>query len=473
LRGWRLLSLITGTNASIAPTAERIEQEGNEIMSMRTRTRLAFVAGALGFFLLASAGFCNADSARRAGEVAAEQDPVRKAPPIPVAGPLAEPRSLEQVGLPLALTRSVIPADNLQTPDKIALGKRLFFDGRLSADGTVACATCHNPARAFTDGRPVSIGIHGRAGQRNAPTVLNALYNKTQFWDGRAKTLEDQAAMPIVNPAEMGQPSLNSAVSKIAGIEEYQQAFRRVFGGAPDGTSLLRAIASYERSLVSFDSPFDHFVAGEQTAIDEAAKHGWELFNTKARCNKCHALTETKKDVTNFIDNDFHNIGIGIIRHNVVGLARQAEKLVNSGDPAAIDRAAIQTELSALGRFLITKKESDTASFKTPNLRNLLLTAPYFHDGSQETLWDVMDHYNKGDGLKNPWLDEDIQPLALTEPEIEDLVAFLASLTSADYKDQGIKELARQRVLSRTRRPQRDTARAFGPKPTQPKPPRL
>jgi len=234
----------------------------------------------------------------------------------------------------------------------------------------------------------------------------------------------------------------------------------------------VRAIASYERTLVSFNSPFDRFIAGDKNATEASAQRGWELFNTKARCNKCHALSETKRDPTLFMDYDFHNIGIGIIRHNVVALARQAEQLVNSEDAAAVDRAALQTDMSALGRFLVTKKDSDMASFKTPGLRNLLMTGPYFHDGSQETLWDVMDHYNKGDGLQNPWLDEDIQPLALTENEIDDVVAFLASLTSDDYKKQGVKELARQRELSRTKRPQRDTARAFGPKPTQPAPPR-
>ena len=392
-------------------------------------------------------------------------------PPIPKAGPLAQPRSPQQVGLPADQTRAVIPPDNPQTPEKIALGQKLFFDGRLSADGTVACASCHNPERAFTDGKPTSTGIHGRLGQRNAPTILNALYNKTQFWDGRAKTLEDQAALPIVNSIEMGQPNLNAAVARIAGVGEYQQAFIRIFGRPASGPDLLRAIASYERTLVSFNSPFDRFIAGDKNAIDDAAKRGWELFNTRGRCNKCHALTEDKRDVTNFTDNDFHNIGIGIIRHNVVALARQAEQLVDSGDPAAIDRAALQTDMSALGRFLITKKEADIASFKTPNLRNVLVTGPYFHDGSQVTLWDVMDHYNKGDGLQNPWLDEDIQPLALTESDIDDVVAFLASLTSDDYKSQGVRELARQRALSRTTRPQRDTARAFGPKPIQPKPP--
>jgi cytochrome c peroxidase len=128
--------------------------------------------------------------------------------------------------------------------------------------------------------------------------------------------------------------------------------------------------------------------------------------------------------------------------------------------------------MSALGRFLITKKQKDTASFKTPDIRNVLVTGPYFHDGSQATLWDVIDHYNKGDGLQNPYLDEDIQPLALTETDIDDLVAFMASLTSAIYKEQGAAELSRQRALSRTTRPQRDTARAFGPKPTQPEPPK-
>jgi cytochrome c peroxidase len=179
-------------------------------------------------------------------------------------------------------------------------------------------------------------------------------------------------------------------------------------------------------------------------------------------------LTEEKRDFTYFTDNDFHNIGIGIIRHDVVALACQAEQLINSGNATAIDRAAIETNMSALGRFLITKKDSDIASFKTPDLRNVLITAPYFHDGSQETLWDVMDHYNKGDGIHNPYLDQDIQPLALSEGEIDDVVALLAALTSSQYTEQGVKELARQRELSRGNRPQRDTARAFGPKPTQP-----
>jgi cytochrome c peroxidase len=392
-----------------------------------------------------------------------------QAPPIPQVSALARPKLSQQAGVPVDAMRAVIPADNPQSPEKIALGMKLFFDGRLSADGTVACSTCHDPARAFTDGRRTSIGIRGGIGERNAPTILNALFNKTQFWDGRVNTLEEQAALPIVNPIEMGQPSLDVAVARIAAIDEYGQAFQQAFGRPPNGLDLARAIASYERTQVAFDSPFDHFIAGDRTAIDEAAKRGWELFNTKGRCNKCHALTEERRDTTNFTDNDFHNVGIHIIRHRVVALARHANQHVASGDEASIDRAAVESDTSELGRFLVTKNESDIASFKTPNLRNVLVTGPYFHDGTLETLWDVSDHYNKGAGLQDPYLDQDIQPLAFTEDEIDDLVAFLASLTSAPYLEQGVEELARQRDLSRATRPQRNTMRAFGPKPIQPK----
>ncbi len=411
------------------------------------------------------------------GQEGAAGEPARlppgKAPPIPKAGILAQPRPTNQVGFPEQLTQAVIPPENPITPAKVKLGLKLFFDSRLSADGTVACATCHDPARAFTDGRPVSIGIHGRLGQRNAPTVLSALYNKTQFWDGRATNLEDQAALPIVNSVEMGQSSIESVVTNLAGIEEYRQAFLNAFGRPVNGPDLVRAIATYERTLASFDSPFDHFIAGDQNAIDAQAKRGWEIFNAQGRCYKCHALTDTQRDVVNFMDHDFHNIGIEIIRHKVVPLARQAEREIAAGNAAAVDQAAIASEMSVLGRFLVTRKQADVASYKTPNLRNVLVTAPYFHDGSQQTLWDAMDHYNKGAGLHDPWLDEDIQPLALTEDQIDDLVAFMASLTSPAYKELGARELERQRALSKTSRPQRDTERAFGPKPSRPKPPEL
>src|SRR6266700_1576664 len=444
-------------------------------MRVAKRTQLCvtimLVVGAAALILGCGGARKQASSVPETPPNGSTQQATGKAPPIPEAGPLARPKSGQQVGAPAAATRTAIPPDNPQAPEKIALGQKLFFDGRLSADGTVACSTCHDPARAFTDGRPASIGIKGRVGQRNAPTILNALYNKTQFWDGRVNTLEQQAALPITNPFEMGSASIGDAVSRIADDKDYHTQFMQAFGRGVNEQDMVSAIAAYERTLASFDSPFDHFIAGDANAISDSAKRGWELFNTKARCHLCHALTENQRDATLLMDNDFHNIGIGILRHHVAPLAQQAERELAQGHLAAIDTAAITSEISVLGRFLVTKKQSDIASFKTPGLRNVLVTGPYFHDGSQETLWDVMYHYNKGDGLQDPYLDEDIQPLALTEDDIDDVVAFLASLTSAPYKDQGIKELARQRALSRTMRPQRDTARAFGPKPPRPKPP--
>jgi cytochrome c peroxidase len=393
-----------------------------------------------------------------------------QAPPLPKPGLMAEPRSSNQVSFPTVLTEYVISPATL-TPARVALGQKLFFESRLSGDGTVACATCHDPDRAFTDGRTVSVGIHGRVGQRNAPTVLNALYNKHQFWDGRVSTLEQQAALPITNPFEMGSASIGDSVSRIASDKDYQTQFAQAFGRGVNEQDMLSAIAAYERALTSFDSPFDHFISGEARAISDSAKRGWELFNTKARCHLCHALTENQRDTTLFIDNDFHNIGIGILRHRVAPLAQQAERELAQGDLAAIDTTAITGEMSVLGRFLVTRKQRDIASFKTPGLRNVVVTGPYFHDGSMQTLWDVMDHYNKGDGITDPWLDKDMQPLALSESEIDDVVAFLASLTSPQYKKISDLEYEGQRAVSKVNRPQRDTARAFGPKPVQPAPP--
>lgn len=391
--------------------------------------------------------------------------------PVPRDGPPARPKSLQQIGVPVEATRAAAPVDNPQTPEKIALGEKLFFDGRLSVDGTVACSTCHDPVRAFTDGRPVSIGVYGRAGHRNSPTILNALYNVAQFWDGRAKTLEEQAALPIMNPSEMGQPKHGRCCGPDRGRARVRARISACI--RPDAEwnrsrARHRSLTSAHNSHSILHSTISSWAT--KNAISESAKRGWNLFNSKARCNKCHALSEQTRDPVFFMDKDFHNIGIGIIRHNVVADACKAEQEINSGNTIDVDRAAIQSDMSVLGRFLVTKKDSDIASFKAPSLRNVLITAPYFHDGSQATLWDVMDHYNKGDGIKDPWLDEDMQPLALSESEIDDVVAFLASLTSAQYKQAGMKELERQRSISRTTRPQRDTARAFGPKPVQPKP---
>jgi cytochrome c peroxidase len=266
----------------------------------------------------------------------------------------------------------------------------------------------------------------------------------------------------------MGQPIIDSAVARVARIPQYQASFRRIFGRAPNATDLTRAIGAYERSQVSFNSPFDRYLAGDSAALDASAKRGWVVFRTKGRCNKCHLATDTMTRPARFTDDTFHNIGVGILRHQVLPLARRAEASVDQADTTAIDRAAILTPMSALGRYLITRKDSDIASFKTPDLRNVIVTAPYFHDGSFATLWDVLDHYNKGDGIQDPWLDPDMQPLALQENDIDDVVAFLASLTSPSYRALAERELARQRALSRTSRPQRDSVRAVGPRPVQP-----
>ena len=441
-------------------------------LTRRASITLIFTTGNAALFLAcgerAGESQVRSDSTTTAGAYSVSSQPLG---PIPPDDSLARPKSLHQVGVPIALTRSVIPKDNPQTPEKIALGEKLFFDGRLSANGTVACASCHDPRLAFTDGRPVAVGILNRVGQRNSPTVLNALYNQTQFWDGRAATLEQQAGLPIVNPVEMGQPNLDSAIARIAAIAEYRATFIRVFARQPNPTDLVRTIASYERSQVSFDSPFDHYMAGDSSAISASAKRGWVLFKTRGRCNLCHLFADTTTRPTRLTDDQFHNIGVLIVRHNVVSLARQAEQDIAKGDTIAIDQAAILSPMSALGRFLVTRADSDIASFKTPDLRNVLVTAPYFHDGSAATLWDVVDHYNKGAGTQNPYLSTEIQPLALHETDIDDLVALMASLTSPAYRELGARELARQRQLSRTSRPQRDSVRAFGPKPVQPKPP--
>ena len=259
-------------------------------------------------------------------------------------------------------------------------------------------------------------------------------------------------------------------MSRIAGDKDYQTEFLQAFGRAVNEQDMLSAIAAYERTLASFDSPFDHFIAGDANAISDSAKRGWEL-QYQGPLQPLPCFDRESSGMQPYMDNDFHNIGVGILRHHVVPLAQRAERELAQGDLPAIDIAAISSDLSALGRFLVTRKQEDIASF--PGLRNVLVTGPYFHDGSMQTLWDVMDHYNKGDGITDPWLDKDMQPLTLTEPEIDDVVAFLASLTSPQYKVTGDQEYARQFALSKVSRPQRDTARAFGPKPKQPPPPPL
>ena len=373
--------------------------------------------------------------------------------------PLAEPKSEHQVGFPQELYAFVIPPDNPQTPAKIALGKALFFDMRLSEDGKEACSNCHKPDKGFTDQLPTSMGIKAQFGQRNAPPVFNALFNVTQFWDGRAPTLEKQIEGPVTNPIEMGVKSTDDAVAKVRAIPEYQKQFQEVFGHDVNFDDIERAIAAYERTQLSFNAPFDRFMAGDQRAISDSAKRGWSVFNGKGRCMSCHGWNPTQPL---FTDYKFHNIGVSAHKSDFVPLARKALGLLGTGGGMQeIDRLAIQTDMSGLGRFLVTKQPHDIGGFRTMGLRNLLVTQPYFHDGSQVTLWDTIDHYNKG-GVQNPYLDGGIVPLGLSEAEEDDLIAFLASLTSPEYERAAKNEYDLQFKRSRTDRPQRDTQAAMG-----------
>ena len=364
------------------------------------------------------------------------------------------------LGIPHDLYQFVLPKDNPSTPEKIALGKKLFFDTRLSADGTVSCSTCHAQDKGFVDRFPTSKGIKAQFGKRNAPTVLNAMFQQTFFLDGRAPSLEEQAKLPIVNPVEMGMKDGAAVASKVASIPEYATEFQAVFHRAATYDDVGRAIAAFERTLVSGDSPFDRYMAGDDKALTESERRGWSLFNGKGRCMSCHGFSATQPF---FTDNRFHNIGIAAHKANFVELAIKARAIVERGNLKQIDELAIQTDMSELGRFLVTKNYADTGAFKTSALRNIALTAPYMHDGSLPTLWDVMDHYNKG-GVQNPFLDGGMQRLGLTENEIDDLVAFLGSLTSGDLKAENDEELRRQKELAQTKRSERDTDAAMGRK---------
>jgi cytochrome c peroxidase len=376
-------------------------------------------------------------------------------------GPLADPKSEKQAGFPTDLFSWVIPPDNPQTPAKTALGKELFFDDRLSADGKISCEHCHSPEKGFSDQLPTSMGINNKFGQRNAPTVLNALFNVTQFWDGRSPSLEAQIEGPVTNPVEMGQKSTDAAVAKIKEIPQYQKEFNEVFGRDVNFADIERAIAAYERTQFAFDSPFDKFINGDQHAISDSARRGWSIFNGKGRCMSCHGWNPTQPL---FTDMKFHNIGVSAHKSDFVPLARQAlDTLRNGGSSEQIDQLAIGTDMSGLGRFLVTKQPHDIGAFRTMGLRNLLVTQPYFHDGSQQTLWDTIDHYNKG-GVQNPYLDGGITPLGLTEAQEDDLIAFLTSLTSPEYEKAAKEEYDLQFKRSRTDRPQRDTAAANGDK---------
>ena len=340
------------------------------------------------------------------------------------------------LGIPVELWAYFVPNDNPITAEKIELGRKLFFDARLSADGKVSCASCHEPGRAFTDGRKVAEGIGGRLGTRNSPTLLNAMFSTGQFWDGRAGTLEQQAKMPLTNLDEMGNRSLDEALAKIATLPEYVGGFQQVFGGAVTIDGFAKAVAAFERTLVSANSPLDHYLVGDVNALSESARNGLILFRGKARCGVCHAFSQNFAAFATFpffTDGNYRNTGVAVNFSGFNVLARWAMAAARDDSGEAIVALSKHEGAGELGRFVTTKNTLDVGAFRTPSLRNVELTAPYFHDGSAATLEDVVRFYVKG-GNENPNRDWQLEPVPLTEVEQRDLIQFLKALTSDDAR---------------------------------------
>lgn len=343
---------------------------------------------------------------------------------------------------PLGLPPLPVPADNPQTPEKIKLGDKLFHDTRFSSTGKVSCATCHDKAKVFTDS-PLSVseGINKLTGTRNAPTVVNAAYMRSQFWDGREPSLERQSTQPFLNPVEMGLKSHEPILEIARTDKDYKKAFKKVFGKSGKDITILevsQAIAAFERTVISGDSPFDrYYFGGDKNALTAQQIRGFDVFLNQGRCVSCHSVEQGH---ALFTDSRFHNIGIGInaIQDDVPRLAKAFIKAKNEG--VDVDVAVLTDKrTSELGRFAVTSDVSEVGAFKTPTLRNIALTAPYMHDGSLETLEDVVTHYNNGGALDkdekiNPYLSGGIRPLELSEQQQKDLVAFMKALTSPEFE---------------------------------------
>ncbi len=343
--------------------------------------------------------------------------------------------------VPLGLPPPPVPAGDAQTAEGVALGEKLFSDVRFSSTGDVSCATCHDAEKAFTDSPlKVSEGIDKLTGTRNAPTVVNAVYFETMFWDGRSPSLEDQALHPFVNPVEMGLEDHEPILEICRTDPDYVRQFRSVFGKTGRDITMdevTKAIAAFERTQISGNSAFDrYYFAGEADALTPAQKRGLDLFVNKGRCVSCHVIEQTQ---ALFTDDRFHNIGVGInhIQPDVPDLAREfirAEATASEVDA----RVLTDKRTSELGRLVVTRGFDDIGAFKTSTLRNVAVTAPYMHDGSLETLRDVVVHYNNGGVTNegdpvNDFLSGGIRPLDLTDTEIDDLVAFMEALTSPEF----------------------------------------
>ena len=324
--------------------------------------------------------------------------PARAQAPATSVMPIGKP---VQIKTPLGLPPVPVPADNPPTEETIAVGRRLYYDPILSSDGTISCASCHAPQFAFSDKRPVSVGVGGKTGTRHAPTVINSAYFTLQFWDGRAASLEEQAKGPIANPVEMAH-SLEGAVKHLQADTDYLARFKQAWGTDQITVDMVvKSIASFERTVIAGDSPFDRFYYGRDSrAMSAAAQRGLKVFMSpkKGNCAVCHTIG---KDYSLFTDNKFHNLGVG---------------------------ADTKGELNDVGRYAITKVDADMGCFKTPSLRNLADRGRYMHDGTFPTVKDALAHYIGG-GNWNPHLDKEIHSLdILSFDERDDLLEFLDAL---------------------------------------------
>ena len=340
---------------------------------------------------------------------------------------------------PLGLPPVPVPADNPLTRAKIELGRKLFFDRRLSINDTLSCATCHIPEQGFTNNElRTPVGVEGRSVLRNSPTLYNVGYQKHLFLDGREISLENQVWQPMTARNEMAAPAIGYVIRKIRRMSDYQDLFEQAFDGrGPDILTIGQALASYQRTLLAADSPFDrwHF-GGQSDAVDESVKRGFAVFSGKAQCIVCHRVQE---DHALFIDHQFHNTGLGYA-DSVGGNEPETTRVqLAPGVFAELPRAAIdavtQQKLpNDLGLYRITESPGDRWKFRTQTLRNISLTAPYMHNGRFDTLREVIDFYDRG-GVSNELLSPLIRPLGLTEREKLDLDAFLRSLTGGNVPD--------------------------------------
>ncbi len=334
---------------------------------------------------------------------------------------------------PLGLPVIPVPDDNPVTEDKVQLGRKLFFDRRLSANNTLSCAMCHIAEQGFAQNElKTPVGMQGKSVRRNAPTIYNTAYLNRLFHDGREFSLENQVWAPLLAVNEMGNLSIGTVIERIRSLADYDDLFERAFGRGPDIQTIGMALASYERTLVSGNSSFDRWYFGkDKTTIGESAQRGFALFRGKARCIACHTVAQK---FALFTDDDFHNTGIGYYA-TMRPASAKLEVLLAPGRPEWVDtdilRATGTEQFHDLGRYEVTGLPADRWRYRTPTLRNVALTAPYMHDGSLPSLRDVLLFYNRG-GVPNEVLDPLISPLGLSDAEIDDLLSFLQSLTGSN-----------------------------------------